>query len=41
MIRIQNVSGLAILMCLTPNLVGVIYDGIICSETPVKSFSTH
>ena len=33
MIRMQNVRGKAILMCLIPNLVGVIYDGIICSKT--------
>ena len=34
MICIQNVCKKAILMCLIPILVGVIYDGIICSKTP-------
>ena len=41
MIRIQNVSGKAILMCLIPILVGVIFDGIICSKTPFKGFSNQ
>ena len=41
MIRIQNVSGNAILMRLIPMLVGVIYDGIICSKIPFKGLSTH
>ena len=34
MIRIQNVCEKAVLMCLIPILVGVIYDGIICSKAP-------
>ena len=41
MIRIQNMCGKAILMCLVPILVGFIYDSIICSKTPFKGFSTH
>ena len=34
MIRIQTVCGKAILICQVTLLVGVIYDGIICSKTP-------
>ena len=41
MIRIQNVCGKAILMCLIPILVEVLYDGIICPKTPFKGLSTH
>ena len=36
MIRIQNVCGKAILIGLFPILVGVTYDGIICSKTPLR-----
>ena len=36
MICIQNMCGKAILVRLIPILVGVIYDGIICSKTPFK-----
>ena len=38
MIHIQNVCGKSIL-CLIPILVGVIYDGIICSLTPFKGLA--
>ena len=34
-IPIQYVCGKAILMCLIPILVGVVYNGIICSKTPL------
>ena len=37
MIRIQ--FGKAILMCLIPILVGVIYDDIICSKTPFQGLA--
>ena len=30
-----NVCGKAVLMCLNPNLVGVIYDDIMCSKDPL------
>ena len=39
MISIQNVCGKAILICLILILVGVIYDGIICSKTPFEGLS--
>ena len=35
MMHIQNVCGKAILRCLIPILVDVIYDGIICSKAPL------
>ena len=38
MIPIQNACGKAILMCLIPILVEVIYDGIICSKTLFNGF---
>ena len=31
-VRIQNVCGKAILMCLIPTLVGAIYNDIICTK---------
>ena len=34
MIHIQNVCGKALLICLIPISIGVIYDGIICFKTP-------
>ena len=37
---IHSVCGKAILMCLIPILVGIMYDGIICSKTPFKGFNT-
>ena len=40
-IRIQNVCGKAILMCQIPIMIGVIYDGNICSKTPCTGFSAH
>ena len=39
MIRIQSLCGKAILMCLIPILVGVIYDGFICSKTPLRGLA--
>ena len=39
MIRIQNMCGRAIIMCIIPSLVGVIYDGIICSMAPFKGLA--
>ena len=36
MTRIQKMCGKAILMYLIPVLVGFIYDGIICSKTPLR-----
>ena len=43
LIRIENVCGKAILICLTPSLVGVmhvIYDSIFCSKTPFEGLIT-
>ena len=38
-IHLQKVCGNEIQMCLIPNLVGVIYDGSICSKTPFKGLA--
>ena len=40
MIRIQNVFGKSILMCLIQILVGSVYDGIIFSKIPFKDLAT-
>ena len=39
MLRIQIVCEKVILMCLVPVLIGVIYDCIICSNTPLKDLA--
>ena len=39
MIRIENVCGKAIPICLIQILVGVIYDGIISSKTSFKGLA--